>query len=80
MATLCLSRLVQFRPISCKSLICVLLLTDGWRGEGQSAVGAGPHLHSFRKENVEEVDGPAPHRHRVSPQLILKMKTLRCWL
>lgn len=52
-------------------VICALLLTDRWRSEGQSAVGAGPHSHSFREKNVEEVGEPAPHRHRVSPQLIL---------
>lgn len=50
-------------------VICALLLTDRWRSEGQSAVGSGPHPHSFWEENVEEVGEPAPHRHRVSPQL-----------
>lgn len=53
-----------FNKSGCKSL------TDRRRREGKPAVGAGPHSHSFREETAEEVGGPAPHRLRVSTQLM----------
>ncbi len=52
--------------VRCVSCLCVLLMTDRWRCEGQPAVGVGPHSHSVWKETDEEVGEPAPHRPAVS--------------
>lgn len=61
----------MFQPVRLQILvICALSPADGRRPEGQSAVGVGPHAHSFREETAEEVGEPAPHRPTVSTRLI----------
>lgn len=54
---------------------CVVCsITDRWRCEGQSAVGAGPHAHSIWEEANEEVGDSSAHRPTVSTRLLVPAK------
>lgn len=47
-------------------LLTLMLLVDRRRAEGQSAVGAGPHLHQLWPQTDEEMGEPTSHGCSVS--------------